>query len=556
MHALLSQLSTASADADKRLPVKIEQAVPDRAKSAQEILSEFTSNSNPNFQQIFDGKLEGQREMKAQSSPADKFMKEIKLLETADGDQSDNPDVISVEPDIEPAHVYENDSNQSDPNRVRVSPYDIGSLPKPGHLDPQKADFDTEDRDLVGFDLSYEQNFAQSKQPASATPDLNPVPSLQGTITLGKEVSGPNPVRPSQSPKTQAADTMAFPPYFGLQVSAGSVEEIMTKPVPQFGTLRDVQDKLPPSPPERILVKTKMNHSAPIIGQEPSKSVQNVFIHTLNNQKSDGLPPTSNGTTPQDLYTHQRIPQFPIETPRHQTFLANASGATVRSDLSPVSERTLADRRTVVEQVSLPQAPTTMTPFPINAPINAAMITGALRSMLSQQFNLVSPLPERLTVSFEEVASHPMSSAITQPGTDAIRAPLSLHIARQMAEVLQHLPSRPVEITLSPEELGRVRLSVTPSENGIVVNILAERPETLDLMRRHIDQLAQEFKSLGYDKIGFSFAQSGNDTSEDQNKNSTGDTSNALQSEIEAETAEQTHIHLSSGTAAGLDLRL
>jgi hypothetical protein len=82
---------------------------------------------------------------------------------------------------------------------------------------------------------------------------------------------------------------------------------------------------------------------------------------------------------------------------------------------------------------------------------------------------------------------------------------LPAHVARQIVDVAQHLPSRPVEISLSPEELGRVRLSVSPSDAGLTVNVLAERPETLDLMRRHIHVLEQEFQALGYEGVAFSF---------------------------------------------------
>lgn len=78
-------------------------------------------------------------------------------------------------------------------------------------------------------------------------------------------------------------------------------------------------------------------------------------------------------------------------------------------------------------------------------------------------------------------------------------------IGRQMVEILQRFPDRPVELSLNPEELGRVRLSISAAESGITVHVLAERPETLDLMRRHIDQLAREFQALGYDSINFAF---------------------------------------------------
>lgn len=63
-----------------------------------------------------------------------------------------------------------------------------------------------------------------------------------------------------------------------------------------------------------------------------------------------------------------------------------------------------------------------------------------------------------------------------------------------------------VEIALSPEELGRVRMSLVPSEQGVTVQIFAERQETIDLLRRHSDQLASEFERLGYDSTGFEFS--------------------------------------------------
>ena len=68
-----------------------------------------------------------------------------------------------------------------------------------------------------------------------------------------------------------------------------------------------------------------------------------------------------------------------------------------------------------------------------------------------------------------------------------------------------------VELSLSPEELGRVRLRLHPSEAGLSVTITADRPETLDLMRRNIDLLAREFLEIGYQDTQFDFAQGGQD---------------------------------------------
>ena len=43
------------------------------------------------------------------------------------------------------------------------------------------------------------------------------------------------------------------------------------------------------------------------------------------------------------------------------------------------------------------------------------------------------------------------------------------------------------------------------SENGMTVVVIADRPETLDLLRRNIGELNQSFMDMGYDDISFTF---------------------------------------------------
>ncbi|WP_198167846.1 flagellar hook-length control protein FliK [Ketogulonicigenium robustum] len=64
-----------------------------------------------------------------------------------------------------------------------------------------------------------------------------------------------------------------------------------------------------------------------------------------------------------------------------------------------------------------------------------------------------------------------------------------------------------VEIALSPEELGRLRLTLSEGQGGMVMQIQADRPETLDLLRRNLDQLAADLRDLGYGSVDFSFHQ-------------------------------------------------
>ncbi|KAJ03769.1 hypothetical protein PM02_06970 [Sulfitobacter mediterraneus] len=94
------------------------------------------------------------------------------------------------------------------------------------------------------------------------------------------------------------------------------------------------------------------------------------------------------------------------------------------------------------------------------------------------------------------------------------RPELASHVAQQIADAVQSLLNRPVEITLSPEELGRLKLHLVSADGGLAVHVTAERPETMDLLRRHIGILDQEFLKLGFEDVAFSFA--GGQTPQDQ----------------------------------------
>ena len=151
----------------------------------------------------------------------------------------------------------------------------------------------------------------------------------------------------------------------------------------------------------------------------------------------------------------------------------------------------------------------------------------------------------------EEAPLSLSASTSTAPGS-VQRSELPPQIARQLAEAIQQNPNRQVEITLKPQELGAVRLSVQQAEAGIIVTLTAERPETLDLMRRHVDQLGQEFQAMGYANIAFSFA--GSDAGTNAHSE---DTSASGMAETEDSPATPaTHIHLGIGTTGGVDLRI
>ncbi len=94
-------------------------------------------------------------------------------------------------------------------------------------------------------------------------------------------------------------------------------------------------------------------------------------------------------------------------------------------------------------------------------------------------------------------------------------------IVNQIVQSIVRAPGEAFfEIRLQPEELGRVRLSITPVEAGVSVQITAERSETLDLLRRNIELLEDDLQDSGFENLQFTF---GSESSEQDEKRSDAD---------------------------------
>ena len=65
------------------------------------------------------------------------------------------------------------------------------------------------------------------------------------------------------------------------------------------------------------------------------------------------------------------------------------------------------------------------------------------------------------------------------------------------------------EIRLSPEELGSIRMDLRTDGDRATLVVSAERPETLDLLRRHSDRLASEFRAAGFQDLDLGFGRWG-----------------------------------------------
>lgn len=87
-------------------------------------------------------------------------------------------------------------------------------------------------------------------------------------------------------------------------------------------------------------------------------------------------------------------------------------------------------------------------------------------------------------------------------------------VVAQIATVAEASKTGRVEVKLDPEELGKVTLNLITSDRAITVLIATERVETLDLMRRNIEMLGQEFRQMGYQDVSFAFREQGGEKRE------------------------------------------
>jgi hypothetical protein len=101
------------------------------------------------------------------------------------------------------------------------------------------------------------------------------------------------------------------------------------------------------------------------------------------------------------------------------------------------------------------------------------------------------------------------------PSTDAAqRQPAAGAVARQVVDSMRTalqpaaVPGT-LEVALHPEDLGRVRLVFTPADAGLTISVQAERGETLEMLRRHIDLLERDLRDHGFANLSFDFAGGG-----------------------------------------------
>lgn len=211
------------------------------------------------------------------------------------------------------------------------------------------------------------------------------------------------------------------------------------------------------------------------------------------------------------------------------------------------------------------------TPLPQTDPPELSVPTpsvspAVVQAQTSQTLPAIVPQAWKDTAEVSRDAGDPDLAPLELKGSDLPQARLDpvtartdvpRHMAQQIAEVARMMPDRPVELTLSPEELGRLRMTFTVEGNTLSVALSAERPETMDLMRRHIDALAQELREIGYDDVSFDFTQGGSsDSQKGDESGSEAGFATSDWSDTTADTLPPAPARLDLTGSGGMDIRL
>lgn len=133
------------------------------------------------------------------------------------------------------------------------------------------------------------------------------------------------------------------------------------------------------------------------------------------------------------------------------------------------------------------------------------------------------PLPETvgkaLTVQESGAMSLDSPHLWAAPSATRIESPISAPVqplplppsamqpppASQIAAAILSASDGQIDLRLDPVELGRVHLTLWPEGDSMRVHIQADRPETLDLLRRNAGELAAELRTAGYEGTSFSY---------------------------------------------------
>lgn len=136
---------------------------------------------------------------------------------------------------------------------------------------------------------------------------------------------------------------------------------------------------------------------------------------------------------------------------------------------------------------------------------------------------LLTPAPPVAEAALPDSIAAPSALLQTAPNTPLSHLPAASpqsvapeNLATLLTDYATTPDSGPVEVVLNPQELGKLRFEIQQNGDQVKVILTVERPETLDLMRRHGEQLLSDLRQSGFQDATLSFGQWGAQDHPDQ----------------------------------------
>jgi Flagellar hook-length control protein FliK len=168
----------------------------------------------------------------------------------------------------------------------------------------------------------------------------------------------------------------------------------------------------------------------------------------------------------------------------------------------------------VAEQLVQARTKATFATFAASPPDTARAETGTSAAVhLFEQVVALGAVSQDLAPGEGQLTVLPVTDRlIVTPAAVPVSAsavPLPPTVSSMLIAAAPEAAQGPVALVLNPEELGQLRFEIHQSGEQLRVVLAVERPETLDLLRRHADQLMQEFRAAGFAGASLSFGQWG-----------------------------------------------
>ena len=207
---------------------------------------------------------------------------------------------------------------------------------------------------------------------------------------------------------------------------------------------------------------------------EPIADIADKPLDVAAEQDTPDLPPLRDPKPP--------VTQF-MPTPLLGGAVAEQEGRPLPRDLVAPDMRSLEPSLRPEGHIPLrPKEPTVLATT-VAFPENEEVVSGAVGDSL-----------------IRSTGSHPFR-ADAVPGSAP--SPPAVHV--QIVQAVAATTGGVTELCLAPDELGHIRIDMRDDGDRLIVMISAERPETLDLLRRNADQLATELRGAGHSSLDLNF---------------------------------------------------